>query len=519
MKKLGYIVACTLFSTSLAFAQGEMDAYRYSRSELSGSARTVAMGGAFGALGGDISALHINPAGLGVYQTSEIVTTVNFMHNKVATDMKGFSVDEKLFTFSLDNIGAVLSFNNGNGGRLNFGFSFNKDFSYNNRYNVSGQNMTSSLTQYIAETTNRWNGGNGIAEDDLTMADRFYNPFNQGLPWLSILGYNAYLMDPVSTNRPTEPVHYTPVFPAGSVTNNNMYVDEKGSASTYNFSLGGSAINDRLYLGATFALTDMDYYMHSKYHESSGSLGSYTMGNYLLTRGIGFNMKLGLIARPINAIRVGVAFHSPSWYQLTDEYEVSMSSLNNDRSYGMDDYSFRTPEKWVFSAAGVLGRSAIVSADWEITNYRRMNLGYYSAAEHNSYIDEDFRVSHTIRVGAEAKMTNRFSLRAGAEFRTSAFDPDVRERVSAGNLEIRTVGTTPQFMIDRGSNTYTFGLGYRFTQQFYMDLACAMMRYTADYYNYSALPTATGNETYVASEKGTIKTNRTKALVTLGYKF
>ena len=518
MKKLGYIIACALFSTSLAFAQGEMDAYRYSRSELSGSARSVAMGGAFGALGGDISVLHINPAGLGVYQTSEVVTTVNFMHNKMTSDMKGNSITDKLFTFSLDNIGAVLSFDGGNGGRLNFGFSFNKDFSYNNRYNISGQNMGSSLTQYIAESTNRFNGGNGIAEDDLTMADNYYDPFDYGLPWLSILGYNAYLMDPVSTDRPTDPVHYTPIFSSGTATNNNMYVDEKGSVSTYNFSLGGSAINDRLYLGATFALTDMDYYMNSIYQESSGGTGHYVLDNYLLTRGLGFNMKLGLIVRPINAIRVGVAFHSPTWYQLTDEYEFGITSLK-DRPYGMDDYSFRTPEKWVFSVAGILGRSAIVSADWEIANYRRMNLGYYGAAEANSYINEDFRVSHIIRVGAEAKMTNRFSLRAGAEFRTSAIDTDVRTNIADGKLEIRTVGTTPQFMIDRGSNTYTFGLGYRFTQKFYMDLACAMMRYTADYYNFSALPASSGSETYVASEKGTIKTNRTKALVTLGYKF
>lgn len=45
------------------------------------------MGGAFGALGGDISGIAINPAGIGVYQKSEIVTC-NGAEYKVTRSVK-----------------------------------------------------------------------------------------------------------------------------------------------------------------------------------------------------------------------------------------------------------------------------------------------------------------------------------------------------------------------------------------------------------------------------------------------
>ena len=68
-------------STIAANAQNEVDALRYSTQNLSGTARFSAMGGAFGSLGGEFSALSSNPAGIGMYQVSEFTFTPSFNLN------------------------------------------------------------------------------------------------------------------------------------------------------------------------------------------------------------------------------------------------------------------------------------------------------------------------------------------------------------------------------------------------------------------------------------------------------
>ncbi|MDD6211162.1 MAG: hypothetical protein PUB21_11230 [Bacteroidales bacterium] len=529
MKKIGFSIACSIISTSLLFAQAEMDAYRYSQTELSGSARSVAMGGAFGALGGDISVLNSNPAGLGVYQSSELSTTFNFMNNVSKADLNGLKTNDSRFTFSLDNIGAALSFNVGNkGNRLNFGFSYNKLFSFNNRYRVYGNNLHGSMLDYITQMTNRFNGGNGVPAGQLALMDEGSDPFASA-PWLSVLAYNTFLMNPKSD---TDNSHYTPALGPDERINNEAYIEEKGSISEYSFALGGSLLENHLYLGASFVLSDIDYRLETVYDEFFQGPGKRGFGldNWFSTEGTGFNMKLGAIIRPINALRIGVAYHTPTWYSMTDYFDASMYPYNIETGEGgyagnistpannYATYNFRTPDKWVVSAAGILGKSAIISADWEIVNYRHMNMDYAGSYVTNDYIEQDFRTASTLRVGAEIKITQQFSVRGGAAFRTSPMKTEVRDAVYSGNLDIPTAGTIPNFTVDKGSNTYTFGLGYRFNRHFYLDMACALMRYNYDYYNFSPLtPDADG--VYVASDPASLKTYRTKVLCTFGYKF
>ena len=523
MKKIGIIAICSLFSTTFSFAQMAMDAYRSSQSELSGSARSVAMGGAFGALGGDMSALTSNPAGLGVYQSAEIAATVNFMTTDVKTNMAGNAMNQSHFKFNLDNIGTILSFSGGNGGRVNVGFSYNKKYSYSNRYYVDGYGMTNnSIGNFIAAQTNR---DGGVLDKTLDLSNQDADPFNTS-NWLSVLGFNSALIKP---QRPVNSYLYDPITNPGEKIDNSMYLDERGSSNEYTFSLGGSMLDNRLYLGTSFVITDIDYYLNSSYMEWLYDGGEFEIVDNLTTQGAGFNMKLGAIFRPINALRIGIAYHSPSWYSLTDYFDASVhpvgleyTDANNKTWAGSDtytpeynymNYNYHTPGKWLVSAAGILGKRAIVSADWEITNYRQMNLDYYRSEQANNDIDNYFRTSYTLRVGAELKLSPQFSLRGGAEFRTGAVNPDVVTAVANRDMEIVTAGTTTHFTLDKGSNTYTFGLGYRITKSFYTDLACALMRYNADYYNFSPIP----GEVY--SERGTVKTNRTKVLWTLGYKF
>ena len=540
MKKTKFtlLLGCIL-SAPLAFSQTGVDAYRYSRTELSGSARSVAMGGAFGALGGDIAALHTNPAGIGVYRTSEVVLSLNFMQNRTTTNMVTSNLsnsgwENKRFTTSLDNIGSVFTFDAGPyGGRLNLGFSYNKPFSYNNRYNVKGQGMSNySLSNYIAQLTNRYNGV-GVSEAEL-------GNFSGNAPWLSILAWNTYLIDPLESGNGNT---YRPTISAGELTNNSMYIDERGSIAQYSFSLGGSMLEDRLYLGMAFVGGTIDYTLQSYYDESfynsgAGSRRGFQLYNDLSTVGRGFNMKLGAIVRPIDALRLGIAYHTPTWYSMTDYFNATLTPLNiyyvdndgNDKAAEPYDtplneysyYTFRSPGKWLLSAAGIISNKAIVSFDWEITDYRKMSLDYWGSSDINSYIESDFRTVHTLRAGAEFRLLPQLSLRGGFEHRPGPMKTETKNAVYNGELDIPTAGTIPNFTIDKGSLTYTFGLGYRFKNGFYTDIACALINYRADYYNFSPLPQYDWDAAItpeVTSTPASMKTLRAKTVVTVGYKF
>ena len=122
------LVSASLLSSGVVFAQGELDAYRYSQTELNGTARYLGMGGAFGALGGDISSMSSNPAGLGIYRSSEIVTTLSLSSIKAKSDWGGSKVDANKTKFNFDNIAYVGYFPTGNDEGLigwNVGFSYN----------------------------------------------------------------------------------------------------------------------------------------------------------------------------------------------------------------------------------------------------------------------------------------------------------------------------------------------------------------------------------------------------------
>ena len=171
MKKAICILASAfLLSGGAVFAQGEMDAYKFSQYDLSGTARYLGMGGAFGALGGDISAMGGNPAGLGIYRSSEIVTTLSLSSMKTNTEWSGTKMDENRTKFNFDNIAYVGYFPTGNDEGLigwNVGFAYNRVKNFNRRYRMGRGPGGFSLSDYIATLTNRA----GVTGNDLLISD------------------------------------------------------------------------------------------------------------------------------------------------------------------------------------------------------------------------------------------------------------------------------------------------------------------------------------------------------------
>lgn len=538
MKRITCLFISAFFlAGGVAYAQGEMDAYRMSQTDLNGTARYLGMSGAFGALGGDISSMSTNPAGLGIYRSSEVVTTISLSSIKANTNWNGSKADESKTRFNFDNIAYVGYFPTGNDEGLvgwNLGVSYNRVKNFNRTYRMNGA-QDFSLADYMADLSF------GTVEGDLIYdKNGGYDPYNNpNVPWLSTLGYEAGFFEPYqqggkeyhSSFGEEKNGSWLPYSPQ----NVDLLVNEKGSIGQYNFSFATN-ISDRFFLGATVAVTDMDYSLSTKYTEEFSTTTSAWLDNGLTTSGTGYAFNLGAIVRPTDFLRLGVAYNSPTWYKLTDYFHGSAETIINGQTWGgvhntpdyqSGSYHLRTPDRWIFSAAGV-GKNFLVSVDYELTNYKRMNVNDLDGKDLQGTDDlkKDFGMSGTLKVGAEVKITPRFSVRAGTLWRTSPMKQHVKDGIPAINPEtgghyadaIGIVGTIPNYTVDKGTNSYSIGLGYRFTPSFYADLACVYREYKEDAYAFPSTFNPDGS-IVVKSDPASLKTKTTQIALTLGYKF
>lgn len=482
VKNIALALLLAVVPTSL-WAQGEIDAFNYSLPELSGTARYVSMGGAFGALGGDMSAITQNPAAIGVYRSNELSMTLNFSDVNTTSNTKSYGkTGSDLSDFSFHNIGYVSTTRlDGSSGwqNFNFGTSYNRIKSFDRQYRVGYNNISTSLTNYIASVTNRDIDANGaILESDMTDGNNSY--YNTNIPWITTLGYNGYLIDP------TDDGFYSGFFNTalGDAGYADLSIREWGSIDEYTFSVGGN-YNHKVYVGASLGIVDLSYSMDASYTETIEYAdsddpdviheGSFTMSNVLNTSGVGVNLKLGVIARPTNSLRLGAAIHTPTAYQLTDTYiaKVYYKGLGFDSSTGnaitgststpsgaYSDYQLSSPWRAMASAAYVVGKAGLISAEYEYTNYAGMKLSdeyggdFYST---NEIIDEDFKAAHTFKVGAEFRLTPVCSLRAGYWYQTSPVDTAVLNQ----EVIVETAGTVTNYTLERETQCYTLGAGYR----------------------------------------------------------
>lgn len=538
MRKICIVMSVLALCGGTAFSQSWLDAYKYTQNDLSGTARYMSMGGAFGALGGDISSMNTNPAGLAVYRSSEIVTTLSLSAVGSKTNWLGTAESGNRTKASFDNIAYVGYFPTSNDVGIigwNVGFSYNKVKNYSRNYSMStGGGLHTSLSDYVASRAF------GTSVDDLAFGEK-YDPYDsgKGLDWMSVLGYDAGYIDAYNDNKSEyysafgDNVNgqWTPYNMEGAKLN----VSEKGSINQYNFAFGMN-ISDILMLGATVAVTDLNYKYTASYDEFFSNSSDLYLDNSLNTDGTGYSFNVGAILRPTNFLRLGVAYNSPTWYKMTDYYygeagtyltfmEDGKETVRQLDAHTPDDgaytnYEYRSPDKWIFSAAAIIGKIALVSVDYELMNYKNMKMYDRNGYEDNFInggITTNMQNSNTVRVGAEVKVTPQFSIRGGAAFSNSPMKNPFEHIAEQGITEVPTAGTIPNFVIDKGVTNYTVGLGYRFTPNFYTDLACVFRTQKADAYAFSSI--FEDGEPIIEAQSATLKTNTTKVALTLGYKF
>jgi hypothetical protein len=514
MKKITYLLAFMLTLSMTLFAQGEVDALRFSREDLHGTARAMSMGGAFGALGGDLTGVSVNPAGIAVYRSSEVVGTLNLSR-------EGSSVgdyDANKTRFDVDNLGFVGYFplRNDVFPLINFGFSFNKIKSFDKNIDAVGS-PASSMIDYIVDRSA------GLDPTLLEKDDMFFKQ-----PWLSVLGYNTNLIeiDPNSNNN-----YIMPSEMESDLYGNEIKTRERGYIDNYDFTVG-TTINNVLNLGLSLSIKDISYSITSDYWEDYDN-GNYRLTNWLTTSGAGISAKFGAIYRPVNEIRLGFAYHTPTYYALNETFEAE---LETDMEYYVavpeenplyterfsNDYDLRTPGKLVASAATVLGGRFIASIDYELVNYSNMKLMTPSNSVDNTdwyeidneYISTDFNSVSTVKVGTEYRFSPKFYGRLGYAWMQNPYNVDFKE---AGNAAV--VGSNTVHRIEGDANYFTGGVGFRFNQNFFLDVALVYKTQTDDLYAFPNLYSESGGAPVIDANPFELNNNSLRGLVTLGYKF
>lgn len=527
MKRNTLLAALLLAGSASIYAQGEADAIRMSQRDITGTARSMSMAGAFGALGGDLSALWNNPAGIGVYRSSEFAGTLNLSMTSTNTKWGGSSINNDKTNFIFDNFGYVASFRGAGEFGFNVGVAYNRKASFNRVYTAENPSFGSSLTDFIADQAY---GINPSWLDDLRGADKPYDPYLENLPWLSVLGWNAALITPNGQDAQGQQL-YRSNFPGNMRPAARLNVRESGRVDEYNFTFGGN-YDDLIYFGATLSVTDFAYRLTTGYDEDFHTDGGYYMENSLNTRGTGVNFKVGMIVRPVDFFRFGVAVHTPTYYSMTDKFGALVDSRNiydgedkdgkpiyiNGRTstpMGSVGYDMNTPFRFQTSAAFVIGKKGLLSFEYELQDYSSLKLkddGGNESGE-NFYIKQNTRSVNTFKVGGEYRVTPQFSLRAGYAYQSSP----VKAEVYDGKVTVGTVGTMPNYVLPGKNQYFTAGLGYRFGS-LYTDLAYVHKTEDANGFAFAPLYANDGS-TVVASEPFSLKTKRSNILLTVGLKF
>lgn len=417
-----------------AFAQSADDALRYSMDNTTaGSARFMALSGAMGAVGGDISTVFYNPAGIGLYKSSEYLFAPRFMYNSATNAYMGTqskSTHNRLNYGTFGFVSNVPIINRLAEGPkwegIQFSLAANRTANYNASYYIEGNSMGGSIVNYWRDQAN------GNTSNNL-------NAFGSNLAW------ETYLIDTIA-GMPTE---YVSTSPASGVKQ-AYSLNQRGYKNEAAFSLSGNYGN-RFFLGGSLSFVSLHYWRTVEYSENalenamSGEFSSFSFKENLDTRGSGLNAKIGMIYIINPYLRLGAAIHSPTWlFNMTDEYSAKVNTKMWDgQTYsklspnGVFNYSLNNPFKAILSASCFLQDKGFVSIDYQFTDYSHAELlsDSYAFSEENQNIKSMLQSSHQIRLGTEWRLEN-IRLRAGYAYSTSPVSKDVnpidRQQLSAG---------------------------------------------------------------------------------------
>lgn len=471
MKKIIFVFV-GLISMSTLYSQSINDAIRYSNGEVIGSARFRALSGAFGALGGDLSAVNINPASSAVFSTSYASFSLNNMNIDNETNYFGGKKSNSESDLSLNQAGGVFVFRNRNENsqwkKFSFSIAYDNTKNYENNWTAIGTNNKNansggSIASFFL------NNANGLRLDEISAfvgesnseayseIGSFYGEQNQQ----AFLGYTSYIIES-ETGDDADTNYFSNV--VGDSFNQQYNYTSTGYNGKLAFNVGAQ-YGDNIYLGLNLNSHFINYERFSALNESNDTSGAVVndiyFENILNTNGSGFSFQLGSIFKVTNNLRLGLAYDSPTWMTIEEETTQFIQTRSRD-GIPLEDgstffsetinpqvvnvfapYKLQTPGKITGSIAYIFGRSGLLSFDYSRKDYSNTKFkptsdAYYSLL--NSEINNIFTAVNTYKVGGEYKL-KQLSLRAGYRFEESPY----KDGTTIGDL-----------------SGYSLGLGYKF---------------------------------------------------------
>ncbi len=426
-----YLLLFFLLSSTITQAQVPEDAIRYSFFPQNGTARNLSIGGAMGSLGGDINATFVNPAGLGFYKTNELVFTPGFFLNNNKASFRDSNSKNKKNSFGFGTSGFVTGFSNRHNPSVSTAISFavTQTANFNNQIKYSGLNNYSSFSEQFAEEFAK----SGLSINEVLQSNSPY-------PFTSAVALFTYLIDTVSVNgvlRVKGAPEY--ILDAGQALRQEMTKTTLGGITEVVLGIARNS-NDKFYWGITIGLPLVNYSSSTEFREmdtssnQSNYFNKFVYTDNFSTKGVGVNGKIGIIYKPKEHIRLGLAIHTPSFMALTDKRSTNLSTqlenpigsfetssnLFTNNQEGKTQYSQTSAFKAIISGsyvfrevADVKKQKGFITADIEYVNHKgsrfssaneeptQTEVNYYKGL--NQVVKADYKGNVNFRVGGEVK--------------------------------------------------------------------------------------------------------------------
>lgn len=506
MKRL-LLLIISVISMPLLNAQGIADAVRYSNTEIQGTARFRAMGGAFGALGGDISAISLNPASSAIFNKSNASFSIANYDRDNAVNYFGTSTTNSDSNLEFNQAGGVFVFNNLNSNspwrKFTLGLAYDQTANLDNDFLAAGTNTRSIDSYFLAYAQGLPLGeisafeGESYTEAYQDIGNIFGYPHQQ-----AFLGFESFILEPEDINDDNNTNYFSNIAPGDFYQEYSLIAE----GYTGKFSINAAIQhNEDVYLGINLNSHFINYREITYLFESNNNPGSLVrevgFENILNVNGSGFSFQLGGIAKLNESLRVGLTYDSPIWYNINEETIQYLATVSEDSNGSFTtiidpnvvnifpEYRLQTPAKITASAALVLDKKGLISFDYSRQDFG--NAEFRPTADpafavQNSIIDNNLKVANNYRVGGELRH-NEFSFRAGYRLEDSPYEDesfygdltaysfgigysfgntrlDVAYENSKRdfNEQLYEVGLTDSALINRDNDNITFSLSFGF---------------------------------------------------------
>ena len=536
------VILAVLACSGTAFAQGATEALKFSDNNYYGTARTISMGNAFTALGGDLGSVGINPAGSAVNGYSQFTITPSLSFYGAGASYDGANTRSSTrTTLNMPNVGAMLNFSTSRRSGLksfSFGFVMNSTDLYNKDFAGTGTTDVSSFMGYLSDYATHYNLGTDAMND----IDKL--TYYSDIP--SALGHQALVVNPATASDGAP--YVSPVqtnYGASGPYPMRGFIDQRYSYRTtggkrdmvLNYAMNFS---NRVFIGFNLGLVSLNYRENQSIKETAVQMADFpitvedskgvahqdefrdmTFDYTYKASGAGIYGKFGIIAVPVDGLRVGFSIQTPTAMDITETRYYTISTNLIEKSTGFSDgadldsgdyvyeYRLRQPARYSFGLAYTIGNAGLISADYELTNYGRARYKERYSADKGEFdasnqdVQDLLTTAHYIRVGAEIKPVSQLAVRAGYNL---AIAPKISDYGFGGNV---AASALHEFY-----NTISAGVGYSSSGSFFCDFALRCKLNPREYY-YPYPTYIDGSE----SPEIAVRSRLWDAVLTFGFRF